>query len=163
MFRRGAVLPVTVLLFLIVFGFVVQAFRGPAAATPPSAGASPTPAPATGQAHAVIRSLAAVQRAYDAGNARLLCRPGAIVDAAVIRRQRARSRGCESRIESLMGNEPRLRFTVRTLTLEPDLAIATVTTAKGTSAAVDLVRDGRRWLLSFSNGTDPLPALAGTE
>ena len=143
------------LLFLIVVGFVVQAFRGPAAATQPSTTASPTPAPTTAQAQAVIKSLAAVQRAYDAGNARRLCRPGAIVDAAVIRRQSARSGGCESKIESLMGNVPRLRFTVRGLTLEPDLATATVTTAKGTSVPVDLIRDGQRWLLSFSDGGRP--------
>jgi hypothetical protein len=161
MLHRRGVIPVIVLLALVVFGFVVQAVRGPSAATQPSA-ATPDPVPTNAQAAAVLKALATVQRAYDAGDARRLCRPGAIVEGAVIRRQRAQSGGCESEVESLMANVPRLQLTVRELTLAPDLATATVTTSKGTSAPVDLVRDGRRWLLSFSDGGDPLPALAGT-
>jgi hypothetical protein len=162
MFHRRGVIPIIVLLALVLFGFVVQAVRGPSAATQPSAAASPIPTPQTRQAEAVLKALAAVQRAYDAGNARRLCRPGAVVEGPVIRRQTAQSGGCVSEVESLMANVPQLQFTVRKLTLEPDLATATVTTAKGTSAPVDLVRDGQRWLLSFSDGADPLPALAGT-
>jgi hypothetical protein len=37
-----------------------------------------------------------------------------------------------------------------------------VVAANGGSATVDFVRRDRRWLLSFSDGNDPLPALAGT-
>jgi hypothetical protein len=166
MIHRRGVTPVVVLLFFVVFGVVVQAVRGPAAATrgaAPSTGARPTPAAATGAARAVVRSLAAVQRAYGAGDVRRLCHPGALIDAAVIGRQNARSGGCESEFESLMADEPRLRFALRGLTLRPDLATATVVTARGGSVPVDLVRRGRRWLLSFSDGADPIPALAGTE
>ena len=166
MFHRRGVLPVVLLLILVVAGFVVQAVRGPAAATraaAPSIAARPTPAAATGFAQAVIKSLTAVQRAYDAGDVRRLCSPGALVDAAVIRRQNARSGGCESELESLMASEPRLRFALRGLTVRPDLATATVATASGASVPVDLVRHGQRWLLSFSDGSDPVSALAGTE
>jgi hypothetical protein len=50
----------------------------------------------------------------------------------------------------------------RGLAVRTDLATASVVTANGNAATVDLVRRGGRWLLSFSDGADPLPALAGT-
>jgi hypothetical protein len=162
MIHRRGVLPILLLLVLVVVAFAVQVLRGPAAATPsaqPAASASPTP---TGAARAVLRSLAGVERAYDAGDVRRLCRPGALVDPAVIHAQNARRDGCESELESLIANEPRLRVTVQQVAMRPDLATATVVTSTGSRAAVDFIRRGRRWLLSFSDGTDPLPALAGT-
>jgi hypothetical protein len=159
MIRRLGVL---LLLVLVVAGFAIQVVRGPAAATPPARSAAATPAPVTGAARAVIGSLRRVERAYDAGDVRRLCRPGALVDPAVIRMQNAQLDGCESELESLIANVPRLRLTVREVGVRADLATATVMTADGTSATVDLVRRGRRWLLSFSDGNDPLPALAGT-
>jgi hypothetical protein len=60
-----------------------------------------------------------------------------------------------------MADEPPLRLTLRGVVLEPDLATATVTTARNTTVTVDLVRRGRRWLLSFSHGDGPMPELAG--
>jgi hypothetical protein len=113
----------------------------------------------------VLRPLAAVERAYDAGDAgdvRRLCRPSVLVDPAVIRAEDAQPRGCEAPLEDLMANVPRVRLTVLEVTLRPDLATATVAAANGSRAAVDFVRRGRRWLLSFSDGDAPLPALAGT-
>lgn len=80
----------------------------------------------------------------------------------MIRQQNAGSGGCESELETLMAFQPPLRLAVRKVALRRDLATATVATASGASVPVDLVRQGRRWLLSFSNGDDPLPALAGT-
>ena len=160
--RRGVVI---LLLALVVFGAVVQIARGPAAARPggqPAAGASPTPAPPTGAARAVLSSLASVERVYDAANVRRLCRPGALVDPAVVRAQNARQDGCESELERLIANVPRLQVTVRALDVQADLATARLVAANGRGATVDFVRRGRRWLLSFSDGTDPLPALAGT-
>jgi hypothetical protein len=162
MIHRRGVLGVLLLLVLVVAGFAAQVVRGPAAATPTVQSATPTPIPATGAARAVIRSLARVERAYEAGDVRRLCRPGALVDPAVIRAQNSQLDGCESELESLMANVPRLRLTVREVGVRADLATATVVTANGTSASVDFVRRGRRWLLSFSDGNDPLPALAGT-
>jgi hypothetical protein len=165
MIHRRGVLPVLVLLALVLLGTVVQIVRGTAAATPggqPAAAASPTPTAPTGAARAVLSSLAGVERVYDAGNVRRLCRPGALVDPAVIRAQNARREGCESELESLIANVPRLQLTVRELAVRADLATATVATANGNGATVDFVRRGGRWLLSFSDGDDPLPALAGT-
>lgn len=163
MIHRRGVLGVLLLLFLVVAGFVFQIVRGPAAATPskPSAAETPTPTPATGVARAVISSLTGVERAYAAGDVRRMCRPGALVDPAVIRAQN-RLQGCESELESLIANVPRLRVTVRELAVRSDLATATLVTANGNHATVDFVRRGRRWLLSFSDGNDPLPVLAET-
>lgn len=164
MIHRRGVLAVLLLLALVLFGTVVQILRGPAAATPSgqTAAATPAPTPATGAARAVIGSLAGVERAYAAGDVRRLCRPGALVDPAVIRAQNAQLDGCESELESLIADVPRLRLTVRELGIRADLATATVVTANGKGATVDFVRRGRRWLLSFSDGNDPMPALAGT-
>jgi hypothetical protein len=161
MIHRRGVLPVLVLLLAVLVGTVVAIVRGPAAATPthPSAAQAP-PAPVTGAARGVVRSLLAVEHAYADGDVRRLCRPGALVDPAVIRSRSHAS--CESRLESLMANVPALKLTLRGLTLRQDLATATVRTPSGRTVPVDLVRDGGRWLLSFSDGTDPFPALAGT-
>jgi hypothetical protein len=162
--RRG-VLPVVVLLSLVLLGVMVQIVRGAAAAAPagdraPRATSTPT-ATTTRAARGVLRSLAAVEHAYAAGDVRRLCRPGALVDPVVIRAQNAGGRECEPELESLIAHVPRLRFTVRDLALRPDLATVDVTVAEGAGAPVDFVRRGGRWLLSFSDGNDPLPALAG--
>ena len=92
---------------------------------------------------------------------RRLCRPGALVDPAVIRRQDIGSGDCESELEALVGSHAPLRLAVRKVTARPDLATVTVATANGAAVTVDLVRQGDRWLLSFSDGIDPMPALAG--
>lgn len=157
-------MPALVLLSLVAVGFVLALLRGPAAATPapdrsPSARSTPT-APAA-DARAVLRSLAAVQRAYEAGNVRRLCRPGALVDPAVIRAQNAGPDACETELESLIARAPTLRLTVRDVALRPDLATVVVSVAGGADHPVDFVRRGGRWLLSFSAGNDPMPVLAG--
>jgi hypothetical protein len=54
-----------------------------------------------------------------------------------------------------MAFQPPLQLAVRKVALRRDLATATVATASGASVPVDLVRQGRRWLLSFSSGGDP--------
>lgn len=163
MIHRRGVLPVLVLLVLVIAGALLQAVRGPDAAT---TGAQPTPtatatATPTAAERAVLSSLAAVENAYDAGNVRRLCRPGSLLDPAVVRAQDAQAEGCESELESLMANVPRLRVTVRGLDLRSDLATAAVLTTTGTGATVDFVRHGQRWLMSFSEGADPIAALAG--
>lgn len=166
MIHKRGVLPALILLAMVVIGAGMQiAFGSSGAGAAGSAAPAATPAPprVTGQAVAVVRSLAAVQRAFNAGELPRLCRRGGLVDPAVIRRQNAEGPGCEAELEALMANAPPLRLTVRRLALRPDLASVTVTNARGGEPVVDLVRRGSRWLLSFSDGSDPMPALAGTE
>jgi hypothetical protein len=80
----------------------------------------------------------------------------------VIRAQNARRSGCESELESLIANEPRLQVTVRGLATRSDLVTVDIVAANGAEATVDFVQRDGRWLLSFSDGDDPLPALVGT-
>ncbi|MEA2133890.1 MAG: hypothetical protein QOC68_1799 [Solirubrobacteraceae bacterium] len=153
---------------LVVVGSVMQIALGSTAAsgtgsTTPAPTPAATPAPAVGQAGAVARSLAAVQHAFNAGDLGRLCRRGQLVDPAVIARQNAGGTGCEAELELLMAHAPELRLTVRRVTLRAGLAAVTVTTARGQDAVVDMLRRGGSWLLSFSNGSDPMPVLAGTD
>jgi hypothetical protein len=158
--RRG-VLPALVLLVVVVVGTVLSITDGPASSTTDAPPAT-TPGPATGAERMVLHTLAAVERAYDAGDVRRLCRPGALLDADVVHAQHRQSAGCESELEDLMANVPRLHVTIRALALRPDLATADVETTLGADATVDFVRRGKRWLMSFSDGEFPIPALAGT-
>jgi hypothetical protein len=57
---------------------------------------------------------------------------------------------------------PRLHVRLRALALRPDLATAELASTFGAAATVDFVRRGKRWLMSFSDGEDPVPSLAGT-
>ena len=159
--RRGAV-TVLLLLGLMLFGVLLQTL---ASAVPPVANGAARPssaAPAVPHAAAgVVGALGRVQNAFNAGDVVLLCKSGALVDPAVVRSQNAQG-GCENELETLVANEAPMRLAVQRVTTDGDLAIAAVTTRLGTTATVDLVRDGHAWLLSFSDGDDPMPALAGT-
>jgi hypothetical protein len=158
--RRG-VWPTVVLLVIAMAGAVTQIVRGGAAApaSPARAGAT-QPAPAA-TARAVIRTLAAVQQAFDAGDVRPLCGAGVLVDPTVIRTQDERSGGCRAELAALIRHEPPLRLTLRRLTLGRGTACVDATTAQGRRVAVHLVRRETRWLLSLGDGRDPWPALAG--
>jgi hypothetical protein len=162
--KRG-VLPVLILLALAVIGAGMQIAFGSASTSGGSSSVAPTatPVPAGGQTGAVVKSVAAVQQAFNAGDIGLLCRGGQLVDPAVISGQNADGSSCAAELETLMGHAPPLKLTVRRVSLRADLASATVSTAGGQDAVVDMVRRGDRWLLSFSNGNDPMPVLAGTD
>lgn len=168
MLKRRGVLPFLILLTLVVVvGVVIQIGSGPApprtADAASSATPSATPSPLNSrEGRAVVTAVAHVQSAFNAGDVGMLCKPGALVDAAVIRSLDAGAGGCESKIELLIANASPLRLAVTKVTLQPDLATADVTTRPGTTVPVDLVRGPRGWLLSFSRGADPMPALAGT-
>jgi hypothetical protein len=103
MIHRRGVLPALLLLVLVLAGFALQLSYTPNTSTPaPRA----TPTPSAG-GRAVVRSLAAVERAYAAGDVRRLCRPGALLDPAAV------GPGCERSLEQLMANVPRLHVSVR--------------------------------------------------
>jgi hypothetical protein len=164
MIERRGVIAALLVLALVAFGAAVLLVPQPGPQpTADAASASPsatTPSPAdAATARAVTATIARVERAFNAGDVRLLCRPGAVVDAAVVRHRGA---GCERQLETLIGDEPPLRLTVRGVSVRPDLATATVAPRSGSTVRVDLVRGPRGWLLSFSDGDDPMPALAGT-
>jgi hypothetical protein len=160
---------VTLLLAFVLVGWAASllggssgAALGPVATATPTSTPTPTATAPTGIARDATAALDRVQRAFDAGDVSRLCRPGAVVDPAVIREQDAQSGGCVAEAETLIGDEPQLQLQVRSVAAKGrDLATATVKTARGTAAHVDLIRTGGRWLLSFSEADDPLPVLAG--
>ncbi len=131
--------------------------RTPAAAQPT---VTPTPA-SSAQTLAIAAAVARVQHAFNAGDRGAPCRPGALVDAAVIRRQDRRPGGCEAELEVLLADSSPMQLTVGKVRLRSDLATAAVTTHPGTTVSVDAVRGPRGLLISFSDGDDPMPALAG--
>jgi len=159
--RTGIVLLALVLLGMVV-GSVGRVLATPAGTPSATVGPRPagTPAPPV-DARQVVGSLAAVERAFDAGNVRRLCRPGALLDPAVVRGQDRGSGDCHSELEGLVASHAPLRLAVRQVAARRDLVTVTVATTSGARVAVDLVRHGHRWLLSFSEGNDPMPALAG--
>jgi hypothetical protein len=155
--RRGA-LPALVMLVLVAVGAAAGFVR--AGAAPSSAGA---PGIASRQRSAldILRALAAVERAFDTAHVRALCRPGRLVDPAVIRLQQRRARGCRGELRSLIRDRPPLRLAPRGLELRGDRAIADVAIRRGRTVRVALVRRDGIWLLSTIGGHDPWPALAG--
>jgi hypothetical protein len=164
--RRPASSQLRALLALVVVGalFASALSAGQSSSatdTAKAGGGTPTPvptaSPTTGPQRDVARALAAVAQAFNRGNVGRLCHPGGLVDPAVISREDGSS-GCESQYESLLASGS-MRLTVRAVQMRPDLATATVATASGATVRVDLVRHRRSWLLSFSDGDDPLPAL----
>jgi hypothetical protein len=158
---------VVLLLVLVVFGVVSQIIRAAVVAPPPpptSTGGDPPSAVTrpTRDERAVISAVAAVERAFNAGDVTTLCHPGALVDGAVVGLQNSLPGGCEAELEGLMAADASpLRLTVRGLILRQALATAVVSTSRGAQETVDLVRGPHGWLLSFSGGDDPMPALAG--
>jgi hypothetical protein len=162
--RRGAA-GALLLLTLVLIGTGMQIAFGSSSGPSGAAAVRPTapPSPVTGRAVAAVRALATVEQAFNAGDVALLCRRGGPVDPAVIRRENAAAPGCEAELEALMADTPPLRLSVRRISLRRDLATVTFTNARVRDAVVDVVRRGGRWLLSFSDGNDPMPVLAGTQ
>lgn len=160
MLRSLAIAAVAVIIGTTILNAALQ--PAPATTTGVAATATPTPTPTAspapaGQDRRLTAVLSAVEQAFNIGDVVLLCRPGGLVDPAVITQQ-AQNGGCERQLETLRSAGP-MRLTVQAVSAHPDLATATVRTADGTVVPVDLVRTGSRWLLSFSNGSDPISAL----
>jgi hypothetical protein len=128
------------------------------ATTPPPAAAPAPPVPAavrTGATNAV----GAFADALRNGDVELLCRPGGVFTPAVVTELNSGGETCEASLElsSAVTNAPTLAVTG--VTAKPGLATAQVRIGGGSTVPVDVVPDGRRWLVSFSQGVDPIAAL----
>ena len=167
MIHKRGVWPVLLVLVVVILATGLR-IAGEVAGEPgPPGTATPTPTPIPTQtptgAGRERSSLVPRSARYKRRRSGLLCRHRQLVDPALIRQQNAQQPGCEAELEALMANEPPLRLTVDEVLLRHDLATATVTQARSASVRVDLIHDAGRWLLSFSDGGDPMPALAGSE
>jgi hypothetical protein len=146
----------TALAFLAGCGQIVHEKR-PATSRDPSVAPLPAPRGEAARAENAVRALSGALRD---GDVERLCRPNAVFTAAVVAENNASGRSCEAALElsSLVRRPPSL--TVVGLAWRPDLATAQVRVGRDRTVPLDLVRDGSRWLVSFSDGVNPLAALA---
>jgi hypothetical protein len=98
-------------------------------------------------------------RALRDGDVARLCRPGDVFTPSVVVELNTSGASCEASLElsSALTQPPAL--TVTSLSYRPGLATAQVRLGTGATIPLDLVHDGRRWLVSFSDGVDPIAAL----
>jgi hypothetical protein len=138
-------------------GQVAQEKEAPGA--PGQSSAQPLVPTAHGEAARAVSAIGALARALRDGDVERLCRPNAIFTAAVVADNDVNGQSCESAVElsSAVRRPPAL--TVTALASRPDLATARVRVGQGRTVRLDLVRDGPRWLVSFSDGVNPLAVL----
>ena len=156
MSRTVAIVSLVIVLASSVLATVARLTNGAAGAA--SRPAAPTPVAPPG----VVGAIAAFQASFNAGDVERICRPGSLLDPAVIRRLNAQSGGCAAEAESLANAASPLQLSVIDARMRPGLATALVRNGHGRAVSVDLVPDHGRWLLSFSGDAEPLSALAGT-
>jgi hypothetical protein len=120
----------------------------------------PTPQIRSGEA---ARAAAAVRRlevALRRGDVERLCAPDDVFTRAVVEQLGVPPMSCEATVEISPALSRAPRLAVDRIRLRPDLATAAVRVDDRPPVALDLVRGQRRWLVSFSNGADPLVAVA---
>ena len=117
-----------------------------------------TPAPLHGEAARAAQAVTSLADALHAGDVERLCKPGAVFTGAVVAAMKEGGLSCEAALEL----SPELRrppeLTVTKLAIEPDLATAQVRVGRRANVPLDLVRTGGRWLVSFSDGSNPVAA-----
>jgi hypothetical protein len=130
-------------------------------ATHTTAATAPVPAVVRReQAHAE-RAVEVLVRALRDGDVERLCRPGAVFTSAVIAEMNGGLESCEQDVElSSVVSQPPTLTVVQPSSYEPDLATLWVRVGRGGTVPLDVVREQRQWLVSFSDGNDPLSALA---
>lgn len=114
----------------------------------------------TGAERSVVRRIDALQAAVGRGDVVALCAPGRMVTPAAVRAMDGLAGGCEEAVgTSLVNLRGDVHIAVRSVSLRPDLAVAQVVRTRGGAPAdmrMTLLKDGRRWLLTFSDAGNPL-------
>lgn len=113
-----------------------------------------------GEQARAARAVDELARALRDGDVERLCRPAAVFTPAVVAGMNTAFDTCEQDVElsSIFTRPPAL--SVVKLSHRPDLATLQVRVGRGATIPLDVVRGRRRWLVSFSDGNDPLTALA---
>jgi hypothetical protein len=128
----------------------------PAAAGRSTRPAPPVPATLHGEPARAAAAVDALARALRNGDVERLCRPGAVFSSAVVASMNEGGESCEASLERSPALRDTPTLTVTSLAFEPGLARARVRVGGGRSIPIDIVRSGHRWLVSFSDGADPL-------
>jgi hypothetical protein len=134
----------------------------PAAAGPPRRPARPVPATLHGEPARAAAVVDVLSRALRNGDVERLCRPGAVFSSAVVASMNEGGESCEASLERSPALRDPPRLTVTSLAFEPGLARARVRIGDGRTIPLDIVRSGHRWLVSFSDGADPLALIRGS-
>jgi hypothetical protein len=121
--------------------------------------ASKPPPTLHGRAAQAAGGVRRLERALRDGDVVALCRPGSVFTRAVIKDMYGDGVSCEAQVEAtgVLAKPPRL--TVTGIALERDLARAEVRVGNVTDVPLELVRGRSRWLVSFSEGDNPIVAL----
>ena len=130
--------------------------KKPPAVTAPSR--SPAALQLQGEPARAAAAVGALALALKAGDIGQLCEPDAIFTAAVVAAMNVGGESCEASDETSAAIAHPPALAVVGLRFEPDLATAQVS-VQGRIVPIDLVRQGDRWLVSFSDGDEPLGAL----
>jgi hypothetical protein len=127
--------------------------------TSTAAATSPAPAIVRREQARAARAVDVLARALRDGDVDRLCRPGAVFTSAVVAEMQGALQSCEQAVElSSIVTRPRTLTVVQSSFTEPDLATLRVRVGRGGTVPLDVVREGRQWLVSFSDGNDPLLA-----
>ena len=119
----------------------------------------PAPVSAQGEAARAVGAVAAFAHALRDGDVELLCRPGAVFTPAVVTSMNSGGDSCEASLERSDALEHPPTMIVTGLAFEPGLARTRVSVGGRSAIPLDVVRSGRRWLVSFSDGADPVAAV----
>jgi hypothetical protein len=132
-------------------------------AATPTATTTPAPTPVfTGEARRVAAAVHDFGVALDRGEVERICAPNAVVTAAAITNLDQDEGSCEQYADGRLENTGPISLAATSIKLRTDLALADVRRRDGTTVALTLLKDRRRWLLSFSDLEDPLSAILGT-
>jgi hypothetical protein len=112
-----------------------------------------------GEAARVAQAVGGLATALRDGDVERVCRPGAVLTPAVIRDMQSDGMTCEASVEDLLTARGAPQLAVAAVSAEPGLATARVRVRGGATVPLTLLLDGRRWLVSFSSGSDPLSTL----
>lgn len=130
-------------------------------ATHTTAATAAVPASVRREQAQAARAVDVLARALRDGDVERLCRPGAVFTSAVIAEMNGGLQSCEQDVElSSVVTQPPTLTVVQPSSYEPDLATLWVRVGRGGTVPLDVVREQRQWLVSFSDGNDPLSALA---
>ena len=134
-------------------------FALPAASHSPRPAQPPRPPQLRGEAARAAEAVGGLEHALRVGDVERVCRPNAVLTAAVVGEMNSGGATCEATVESMLNDWGSPRLTVLAVALEPDLATARVRIRSAGVVPLTLLRVGGRWLVSFSDGNDPLSAL----
>jgi hypothetical protein len=144
--------------FLAGCGATQVADTTPAKTT--TSAAPPAPERLSGEPARAASAVEVLASALRDGEVDRLCRPDGVFTSAVVSAVRQSGQSCEDSLELSNALQHPPQLTVTKLAFEPGLATAQVRIGSGSTIPLDIVRKGQRWLVSFSNGVDPVSAMS---